>query len=117
MKIHWWVIHCQLLPVRGGPRCTTITPASLSVQLEQIFNLAYSVYKVNECFCVQDALTLLAENAELNNEDGRAVAFRRAAAVLKALPGKVTSVAELKGLPCLGEHSQRVIKVIIIIIY
>lgn len=57
-----------------------------------------------------DALTLLAENAELNNEDGRAVAFQRAAAVLKALPEKVTSMAQLRGLPCLGAHSQKVIK-------
>lgn len=60
-----------------------------------------------------DGLTLLAENAELNNEDGRAVAFRRAAAVLKALPEKVTLLAQLRGLPHLGEHSQRVIKDII----
>ncbi|XP_033845766.1 DNA-directed DNA/RNA polymerase mu [Periophthalmus magnuspinnatus] len=60
-----------------------------------------------------DALSHLAENAELNNEDGRAVAFRRAAAVLKALPVKVTSITQLRGLPCLGEHSQRVIKDVI----
>ncbi|CAL9682403.1 unnamed protein product [Knipowitschia caucasica] len=60
-----------------------------------------------------EALSLLAENAELNNEEGRAVAFRRAAAVLKALPVMVTSATQLRGLPCLGEHSQRVIKDII----
>lgn len=59
----------------------------------------------------QDALSLLAENAELSNQDGRGVAFRRAAAVLKALPEAVTSMKQLKGLPCLGGHSQRVIKV------
>uniref|UniRef100_A0A3Q3LQ72 DNA-directed DNA/RNA polymerase mu n=1 Tax=Mastacembelus armatus TaxID=205130 RepID=A0A3Q3LQ72_9TELE len=57
-----------------------------------------------------DALSLLAENAELSDEDGRGVAFRRAAAVLKALPRQVTSMAQLKGLPCLGGHSLRVIK-------
>lgn len=62
-------------------------------------------------FLCQDALTLLAENAELEDEDGRGVAFRRAAAVLKALPEPVTSAARLRGLPCLGEHSLRVIKV------
>ncbi|KAM4719989.1 DNA-directed DNA/RNA polymerase mu [Anableps anableps] len=56
-----------------------------------------------------DALSLLAENAELSNEDGRGVAFRRAAAVLKALPS-VTNMSQLTGLPCLGEHSLRVIK-------
>ncbi|KAM4532042.1 DNA-directed DNA/RNA polymerase mu [Fundulus diaphanus] len=57
-----------------------------------------------------DALSLLAENAELSDEDGRGVAFRRAAAVLKALPSAVTHVSQLTGLPCLGEHSLRVIK-------
>ncbi|XP_032367040.1 DNA-directed DNA/RNA polymerase mu isoform X2 [Etheostoma spectabile] len=56
-----------------------------------------------------DALSLLAENAELSDEDGRGVAFRRAAAVLKALPEPVTGAAQLRGLPCLGGHSLRVI--------
>ncbi|TDH02412.1 hypothetical protein EPR50_G00172460 [Perca flavescens] len=57
-----------------------------------------------------DALSLLAENAELSDEDGRGVAFRRAAAVLKALPETVTAVTQLRGLPCLGGHSLRVIR-------
>ncbi|XP_043951847.1 DNA-directed DNA/RNA polymerase mu isoform X1 [Gambusia affinis] len=57
-----------------------------------------------------DALSLLAEKAELSDEDGRGVAFRRAAAVLKALPSAVTKMSQLTGLPCLGEHSLRVIK-------
>lgn len=56
-------------------------------------------------------MSLLAENAELNEEEGRSVAFRRAEAVLKALPRVVSTLTELKGLPCLGEHSLRVIKV------
>lgn len=57
-----------------------------------------------------DALSLLAEKAELSNEDGRGVAFRRAAAVLKSFPRTVTDMKQLRGLPCLGDHSQRVIK-------
>uniref|UniRef100_A0A3Q4B4M1 DNA-directed DNA/RNA polymerase mu n=1 Tax=Mola mola TaxID=94237 RepID=A0A3Q4B4M1_MOLML len=57
-----------------------------------------------------DALSLLAEKAELSEEDGRGVAFRRAAAVLKCLPQPVTNMMQLRGLPCLGEHSFRVIK-------
>ncbi|XP_049460426.1 DNA-directed DNA/RNA polymerase mu [Epinephelus fuscoguttatus] len=60
-----------------------------------------------------DALSLLAEKAELSDEEGRGVAFRRAAAVLKALPKPVTSMTQLRGLPCLGEHSLRVIKEIL----
>lgn len=59
---------------------------------------------------ITDALSLLAENAELSEDDGRGVAFRRAAAVLKALPGPVTNAQQLQGLPCLGEHSLRVIR-------
>ncbi|XP_034414578.1 DNA-directed DNA/RNA polymerase mu isoform X1 [Cyclopterus lumpus] len=57
-----------------------------------------------------DALSLLAENAELSGEDGRGVAFRRAAGVLKGLPEPVTAVTQLVGLPCLGGHSLRVVK-------
>ncbi|KAM7392315.1 hypothetical protein PAMA_007432 [Pampus argenteus] len=57
-----------------------------------------------------DALSLLAENAELSDDEGRALAFRRAAAVLKALDKPVTDVTQLRGLPGLGEHSLTVIK-------
>nr|WKN12665.1 PolM [Chaunax abei] len=57
-----------------------------------------------------EALSLLADNAELSGDEGRGVAFRRAAAVLKALPKPVTDMTQLRGLPCLGEHSLRVIK-------
>ncbi|XP_053728851.1 DNA-directed DNA/RNA polymerase mu isoform X1 [Synchiropus splendidus] len=57
-----------------------------------------------------DSLVLLAENAELNQDEGRAVAFRRAAAVLKVLPAEVTCAKYLRGLPGVGEHSLRVIK-------
>lgn len=66
---------------------------------------------MSRVFLYQDALSLLAENAELEDEDGRGVAFRRAAAVLKALPEPTTSMTQLRGLPCLGEHSLRVIRV------
>ncbi|XP_054613110.1 DNA-directed DNA/RNA polymerase mu isoform X2 [Dunckerocampus dactyliophorus] len=57
-----------------------------------------------------DALLLLAENAELSGDDGRGLAFRRGAAVLKALPEAVTDMRRLRGCPCLGEHSLRVIQ-------
>ncbi|XP_069022291.1 LOW QUALITY PROTEIN: DNA-directed DNA/RNA polymerase mu [Embiotoca jacksoni] len=67
----------------------------------------------NQNSTVTDALSLLAENAELSEEDGRGVAFRRAAAVLKALPATVTDTSQLRGLPCLGEHSLRVIREIL----
>ncbi|XP_067253579.1 DNA-directed DNA/RNA polymerase mu isoform X2 [Chanodichthys erythropterus] len=60
-----------------------------------------------------DALEILAQNAEYNDNEGRSVAFRRAASVLKALPHRVKSMEDLRSLPCLGEHSQRVIKEIL----
>ncbi|XP_048875430.1 LOW QUALITY PROTEIN: DNA-directed DNA/RNA polymerase mu [Brienomyrus brachyistius] len=60
-----------------------------------------------------DALQLLSENAEFCENEGRSVAFKRASAVLKALPRPVRSLEDLRGLPCLGEHSRRVIKEIL----
>ncbi|XP_042589082.1 DNA-directed DNA/RNA polymerase mu isoform X1 [Cyprinus carpio] len=60
-----------------------------------------------------EALEILAQNAEYNDNEGRSVAFRRAASVLKALPRRVRSMQDLRWLPCLGDHSQRVIKEIL----
>ncbi|XP_058267617.1 DNA-directed DNA/RNA polymerase mu isoform X1 [Hemibagrus wyckioides] len=60
-----------------------------------------------------DALEILAQNAEFSENEGRSVAFRRSASVLKALPHVVRSMGDLKDLPCLGEHSLRVIKEIL----
>ncbi|XP_077398666.1 DNA-directed DNA/RNA polymerase mu isoform X2 [Vanacampus margaritifer] len=57
-----------------------------------------------------EALSLLAENAELSEDGGRAVAFRRAAATLKAFPEQVTDARQLRGCPCLGRHSLGVIQ-------
>ncbi|XP_072515264.1 DNA-directed DNA/RNA polymerase mu [Salminus brasiliensis] len=60
-----------------------------------------------------EALEILAESAEFSENEGRSVAFRRSASVLKALPYAVRRMDDLKNLPCLGEHSQRVIKEIL----
>ncbi|XP_004569454.3 DNA-directed DNA/RNA polymerase mu [Maylandia zebra] len=92
------------------------------LQEQQISEAEVALFSVSSYACqrrttldnhnsnLTDALSLLAENAELNNEDGRGVAFRRAAALMKALPTQVISMSQLRGLPCLGEHSLRVIK-------
>ncbi|XP_035766436.1 DNA-directed DNA/RNA polymerase mu isoform X2 [Neolamprologus brichardi] len=68
------------------------------LQEQQISEAEVALFSVSSYACqrrttldnhnsnLTDALSLLAENAELNNEDGRGVAFRRAAALLKALP-------------------------------
>eukprot|EP00066_Takifugu_rubripes_P003116 XP_003965471.1 PREDICTED: DNA-directed DNA/RNA polymerase mu [Takifugu rubripes] len=92
------------------------------LQEQQINEAAAVVFSVPSYACqrrttlqnhntvLTEALSLLAENAELNEEDGRAIAFRRSEAVLKALPKAVTNLADLRGLPCLGEHSLKIIK-------
>ncbi|KAK1800836.1 hypothetical protein P4O66_006029, partial [Electrophorus voltai] len=58
----------------------------------------------------QEPLEILAENAEFMENEGRNIAFRRSASVLKALPRVVRRMEDLKNLPCLGGHSLRVIK-------
>ncbi|MBN3296966.1 DPOLM polymerase, partial [Amia calva] len=60
-----------------------------------------------------DALEVLAENAQFHESEGRSLAFWKAGSVLKALPLDVQSMEDLRGVPCLGEHSQRVIKEIL----
>ncbi|XP_026876186.2 DNA-directed DNA/RNA polymerase mu isoform X4 [Electrophorus electricus] len=60
-----------------------------------------------------EPLEILAENAEFMENEGRNIAFRRSASVLKALPRVVRRMEDLKNLPCLGGHSLRVIKEIL----
>ena len=66
-------------------------------------------------FIAQDALDILAEECEYRNngQDGyaRALAFRRASAVLKSRPTPVRWVAEVRKLPHIGGHTLGVIKV------
>ncbi|XP_059894066.1 DNA-directed DNA/RNA polymerase mu isoform X3 [Gadus macrocephalus] len=56
------------------------------------------------------ALSVLAESAELNGDEGRGLAFRRSEGLLRSLDRRVQGPAELRGLPCLGDHSHRVIQ-------
>lgn len=60
---------------------------------------------------LQEALEMLAEAAGFEGSEGRFLSFRRAAAVLKALPSPVTALSQLQGLPHFGEHSRRVVQV------
>ncbi|XP_010895307.2 DNA nucleotidylexotransferase isoform X2 [Esox lucius] len=60
-----------------------------------------------------DALEVLAESSEFNENEGRCLAFRRAASVLKSLPSAVRSLGATQGLPCLGEHTEAVIEEIL----
>ncbi|XP_041066341.1 DNA-directed DNA/RNA polymerase mu isoform X1 [Carcharodon carcharias] len=60
-----------------------------------------------------DALKILAENAELCENEGRYLAFTRASSILKSLPYNVAKMDDLKGIPSLGDHSRKVIKEIL----
>lgn len=60
---------------------------------------------------LQEALEVLAEAAAFEGSEGRFLSFCRAAAVLKALPSRVTALSQLQGLPHFGEHSCRVVQV------
>ncbi|KAH0623089.1 hypothetical protein JD844_031031 [Phrynosoma platyrhinos] len=57
-----------------------------------------------------EALEILAEEAHFCGSEGRSLAFSRAASVLKSLPWMVRKIQELHSLPCIGEHSRRVIQ-------
>ncbi|XP_028930268.1 DNA-directed DNA/RNA polymerase mu isoform X2 [Ornithorhynchus anatinus] len=57
-----------------------------------------------------EALETLAEAAAFEGSEGRGLAFRRAASVLKALSGPLTHPSQLEGLPYCGAHSCRVIQ-------
>ncbi|VCW70603.1 unnamed protein product [Gulo gulo] len=59
---------------------------------------------------LSEALEVLAEAAGFEGSEGRFLSFRRAAAVLKALPSQVTAPSQLQGLPHFGEHSRRVVQ-------
>ncbi|XP_053124977.1 DNA-directed DNA/RNA polymerase mu isoform X2 [Hemicordylus capensis] len=56
------------------------------------------------------ALETMAEEARFCSSEGRSLAFSRAASVLKSLPWAVRRVQELSALPCIGEHSKKIIQ-------
>ncbi|XP_059215906.1 DNA nucleotidylexotransferase [Centropristis striata] len=60
-----------------------------------------------------DALEVLAESYEFNENEGPCLAFRRAASVLKSLPWAVQNLGATQGLPCLGEHTKAIIEEIL----
>ncbi|XP_067138739.1 DNA-directed DNA/RNA polymerase mu-like [Centruroides vittatus] len=63
-----------------------------------------------------DALEILAESAELETDStnmGRALAFRKAASVLKSLPTEITRIEQVKNTKDIGRHSLNVIREIL----
>ncbi|XP_038678210.1 DNA nucleotidylexotransferase isoform X2 [Scyliorhinus canicula] len=60
-----------------------------------------------------DALDMLAENFEFNENDGAFVAFSRATSLLKSLPYTISRMANLEGLPCFGEQTKAIIEEIL----
>lgn len=62
------------------------------------------------------ALEVLEKYADLREGEqdySRALAFRRAACVLKSLPGSLTTMRQLRNIPYIGDHSKRVIQAIL----
>ncbi|XP_068943671.1 DNA-directed DNA/RNA polymerase mu isoform X2 [Petaurus breviceps papuanus] len=60
--------------------------------------------------CFTEALETLAEAAGFEDSQGRFLSFRRAASVLRALSGPITSMSQLRGLPSFGDHSSRIVQ-------
>ncbi|KAI9525020.1 hypothetical protein NQZ68_012530 [Dissostichus eleginoides] len=59
-----------------------------------------------------DAFEVLAESYEFNNMEGPCLAFRRATSVLKSLPWAVRCLGATQDLPCLGQHTKKVIELL-----
>ncbi|XP_048369272.1 DNA-directed DNA/RNA polymerase mu [Sphaerodactylus townsendi] len=57
-----------------------------------------------------EALETVAEEALFCGSEARNLAFSRAASVVKSLPWTVTGVIEIHSLPCIGEHSRKIIQ-------
>ncbi|KAJ8359815.1 hypothetical protein SKAU_G00163400 [Synaphobranchus kaupii] len=60
-----------------------------------------------------EAFDILVENAEFCENEGPCLAFMRATSVLKSLPGAVCHLADLQGVPCLGDQTRAVIEEIL----
>ncbi|KAM6432456.1 DNA-directed DNA/RNA polymerase mu [Liasis olivaceus] len=57
-----------------------------------------------------DALETMAEEARFCGSEVRCLAFSRATSVLKSLPWTVKRIQQLHTVPCIGEHSRRIIQ-------
>nr|AAG53984.2 terminal deoxynucleotidyl transferase [Ginglymostoma cirratum] len=60
-----------------------------------------------------DALEILAENFEFNENESAYVAFARATSLLKSLPYTISKMAALDGLPCFGDQTRAIIEEIL----
>ncbi|XP_078079622.1 DNA nucleotidylexotransferase isoform X2 [Mustelus asterias] len=68
---------------------------------------------IEEQHKLQDALDILAENFEFNENEGAFVTFSRAIAVLKSLPYTISRMGNLDGLPCFGDETRAIIEEIL----
>ncbi|KAK5613069.1 hypothetical protein CRENBAI_002192 [Crenichthys baileyi] len=112
-----WCRECQgHAGIRVGcltaTRISSLWPCSLKDGTEkaQLFVCDVKGRFLPMCSSKRDAFEVLAENYELNEIEGRCLAFRRAASVLKSLPRAVQCVGATQDLPCLGEHTKAVMK-------
>ncbi|XP_036605167.1 DNA-directed DNA/RNA polymerase mu [Trichosurus vulpecula] len=111
-----WFIECMRqgkpVPVEGR-HCLEV-PLPTRSQADPDSVPAYACQRhtplAHHNLCFTEALETLAEAAGFEGSQGRFLAFQRAASVLKALPGPITNMSQLQGLPCFGEHSSRIVQ-------
>uniref|UniRef100_A0A8D3DRZ3 DNA-directed DNA/RNA polymerase mu n=1 Tax=Scophthalmus maximus TaxID=52904 RepID=A0A8D3DRZ3_SCOMX len=84
------------------------TPTPVATVSQYACQRRTSTENYNKIFT--DAFEVLAESYELSEFEGQCLAFRKAASVLKCLPGVVRCLGDIRGLPCLGEHTKSIME-------
>ncbi|XP_034079766.1 DNA nucleotidylexotransferase [Gymnodraco acuticeps] len=90
------------LPTEGSPLTPVATVSRYACQRRT------TLENHNKKFT--DAFEVLAESYEFNNMERPCLAFRRATSVLKSLPCAVRCLGATQDLPCLGQHTKKVIE-------
>ncbi|XP_069475153.1 DNA-directed DNA/RNA polymerase mu isoform X2 [Ambystoma mexicanum] len=102
-------------PVEIEPRHYLVTePSSVALEEECVAVPVYACQRrtplSNQNQRFTDALETLAEEASFGSNEGRSLAFSRAASVLRSLPYALTRLEELNSLPGFGSHSKKVLQ-------
>lgn len=109
-----WIVNEPILKSCVEFHCITMAFSVVSKLKVPITNQTKFSSQLSESFTFQRALEILEANANYKADDlnySRALAFRRASAVLKSLPHTVTSISQVRKLPDIGRHCLAVIQV------
>ncbi|XP_029306047.1 DNA nucleotidylexotransferase [Cottoperca gobio] len=99
------------LPTEGSPPTPVATvspPTPVATVSQYACQRRTTLENHNKIFT--EAFEVLAESYEFNMNEGQCLAFRRAASVLKSLPWAVLSLGATQDLPCLGQHTKKVME-------